>query len=305
MPHIDKKTLAFLSLAVSGTAWGCNWVVMKIAVQYAGPFTFAALRMLGGGALLVLALVLMRRPLRLELPFHVYAVVGFFQSAAFVGLATWAVVSAGAGKVAILAYTMPMWTALLAWPFLGERLGKTESLAIAISFAGIVCMVGRIGGGWFADVLAVLCGLSWAIGIIYMKRVVHQAVDLYRLSAWQTLIAGVMLAIVAFFVHERPIEWTPAFGWALAYNIVFANAIAYSLWFFASSVLPAGDASMGALLAPVVGVVAAWLFLGEQPPLLEGVGMLLVLAGVALIAYRRSFDRKLIETNGTSRAFRR
>jgi drug/metabolite transporter (DMT)-like permease len=224
-----------------------------------------------------------------KLPVRVYAIVGLFQSAGFVGLVTWAIVTAGAGKVAILAYTMPLWTALLAWPFLGERIHVRQGLAILVAFAGILCMVGPVGNAWFADLLAVLGGISWAIGVVYVKHATRgRNVDLYRMSTLQMLCAGAMLMVLALAFHEGSIHWSYEFVLALLYNVFVANALAYSLWFVVISILPASEAAMGSLLAPVVGVLAAWIALGERPPALEGAGMLLVLGGIAFLTYGRA-----------------
>jgi drug/metabolite transporter (DMT)-like permease len=289
VPRLDKRTLALLLLAVTGVAWGYNWVVMKVAVQYAPPIDFAAMRTLGGGLVLALFGLVLRRPMRPELPFRYYAIVGLFQSAGFVALVTWAIVTAGAGKVAILAYTMPLWTALLAWPFLGERIDVKQGIAIVAAFAGILCMVGRVGNAWFADLLAILGGASWAVGVVYAKFATRgRRVDQYRVSTWQMLCAGAMLIPLALIVHGGPIHWTNEFVLALLYNVLVANALAYSLWFVVLSILPASEAARGSLLAPVVGVLGAWVALGEQPSPLEGAGMALVLCGIAFLSYVRS-----------------
>ena len=58
----------------------------------------------------------------------------------------------------------------------------------------------------------------------------------------------------------------------------------WALWLFALRALPAGAAGMGTLAVPVVGVIAAWLQLGEAPTLVEGVGMALIIAGLAALA---------------------
>lgn len=288
MRHLDRRTIALVALVAVSVLWGYNWVVVKIAMGYAAPFTFVAWRTLGGGILLGLIGLALRRQLRPEPPVLFYAVLGFFQTAGLLGLATWAVVTTGAGQVAILVYTMPLWCALLAWPFLGERVNLKQGVAILVAFVGILCMLGPIAGTGFADLVAIAAGLSWAIGVIYMKRHARgRHIDLYRLTMWQMLCAGVMLAIVAAAAHEPAIDWTPTFVAALLYNIVIANALGYSMWFFVLSILPAGEASMGSLLAPVVGVIAAWAQLGERPSLLEGLGMLLVLGGVTLLSYIR------------------
>jgi drug/metabolite transporter (DMT)-like permease len=64
---------------------------------------------------------------------------------------------------------------------------------------------------------------------------------------------------------------------------VAATAIAYSLWIFALDVLPARDASMGTLANPVVGILAAWLQLGEVPSRLSLVGMALIAIGLIVL----------------------
>ena len=60
---LSSQGTAILALVVLVLIWGYNWVVMKIAVQYAGPFDYAALRVLLGGLSLLLVLVWRRQPI--------------------------------------------------------------------------------------------------------------------------------------------------------------------------------------------------------------------------------------------------
>lgn len=289
MPQLDNnRRVAFLALAVLSLIWGYNWVVMKIAVQDASPFAFAALRTFGGGCALVLGAVAARKSLKPEYPAP-YVWIGLFQTTAFVGLVTWAVVSAGAGQVAMLAYTMPLWVSLLAWPALGEKLNWAQAAAIAVAFAGVACMIGPLQHGWLPSALALAAGFGWAIGVLITKRLQRKhRVDVYSLTMWQMLAGGAALAVIAWFVPSHPTVWTASFIFAVAYNILLATALAYFLWTFILDKLPARDASMGTLVNPIVGVFAAWLQLGEVPTWLQGAGMALVLAGlVALVLVDR------------------
>jgi drug/metabolite transporter (DMT)-like permease len=279
-----RRALAVGALAVLALVWGYNWVVMKIGVRDASPFVFAAWRTFGGAVLLALVGLAFRRSLR---PRFVLATfwIGIFQTAGFIGFATWAVVSAGVGQVAMLAYTMPLWVALIAWPVLGERIGVIQGVAIAIAFAGIACMIGPLHGSVQADVLAVGAGLSWAIGVVLAKRLQSRVnVDVFSLTLWQMLFGGLALVLVALLVPSHPTLWTPSYIFAVAYNIVCATALAYTLFIFVLGVLPARDASMGTLANPVVGVLAAWLQLGETPGLFSAIGMVLILAGLTLLS---------------------
>lgn len=279
-----QRNLALVALALLALIWGYNWVVMKIGVRDASPFVFAAWRTFGGAIVLAMAGLALRRPMRPRYPLETFWI-GLFQTAGFIGFASWAVASAGAGQVAMLAYTMPLWVALIAWPVLGERIGVVQGLAIAIAFAGIACMVGPLHGNMLADVLAVCAGISWAIGIVLAKRLEQRAaIDVFSLTLWQMFAGGAVLAIVAFVVPSHPTVWTPPYIFAVAYNIVISTALAYTLFLFVLRALPARDASMGTLANPVVGVLAGWFQLGEVPGVRSAIGMALIVAGLIVLA---------------------
>lgn len=273
---------ALIALVILALIWGFNWIVMKIAVAYAAPFTFAAWRTLGGGVALLLFALMTRKSLKPQKPIA-FAAIGFFQTAGFVGLVTWAVVSSGAGQVAMLAYTMPFFVAILGAIFLHERMTVVQGAAIALAFAGVAAMIGPLHSSFFSDALAIGAGLSWAIGIIIAKRTHSDDIDTFQVTLWQMLFGGVALTVVAVLVPGQPTQWTGAYVAALAYNIVLSTALAYVLWIFILRVLPARDASMGTLANPIVGVLGAWLFLGERPNVITGAGMIAVVAGLAIL----------------------
>jgi drug/metabolite transporter (DMT)-like permease len=284
----DRHKAAFVALGALALLWGYNWVVMKIAVRYAPPFEFAALRLLLGSGVLLSVMLALRKPVRPQHPIACWWI-GLFQSGLFVGLATWAVVSSGAGKVAVLTYTMPLWVALIGWPVLGERLHARQIAALATAAAGIA-LIFQVWSphSLFADALALLSGLSWAIGVVITKYVQRAGrIDVLNLTAWQMVFGGIVLGIVALAVPGHSTQWTAAYIAALAYNVVLATALAYLLWIFVLQHLAARDASMGTLGNPVIGIIAAWLQLGETPNAWEGAGMGLVVLALAVLALQQ------------------
>jgi drug/metabolite transporter (DMT)-like permease len=70
---------------------------------------------------------------------------------------------------------------------------------------------------------------------------------------------------------------------ALIYNGVGGMALATLLWLYILQRVPATISGLNALAVPIVGVIAAWIQLGERPSSAEGVGMLLILAGLGLL----------------------
>jgi drug/metabolite transporter (DMT)-like permease len=212
---------------------------------------------------------------------------GLLQTAGFTSLSQWALVSGGAGKTAVLAYTMPFWLLLLAWPLLGERLRGGQWIAVALAAAGLVLILEpwRLESSLTSDVLAVLSGLSWAAGAIVAKRLrADVPVDLLSLTAWQLLFGTIALVIVALAVPAPPLVLGTPLVLAVAYTAVIGTGFAWLLWMYVLDKLPAGVAGLGSLAIPAIGVLAAWLQLGETPRTSELLGMLSIALALALLA---------------------
>jgi drug/metabolite transporter (DMT)-like permease len=278
---------AFIALMVLTVIWGYNWVVMKSALEYAGAFQFAALRTVLGAVCLFAVIMYMRKPLRVrEMPTLI--LLGLLQTSGFTGLLIWALVEGGAGKTAVLTYTMPFWVMVLAWPSLGEKLRGLQWPAAILSTMGMLFILDpmHLGIDTFSMFLAVMSGVFWAMSVIIAKKL-HQRepeLDLLTLTAWQMLFGSVPLAIAALMIPAPEIQWTPYFIGAVIFNAVFCNALAWLLWLYALQRLSAGVASMSSMLAPVIGVVAAWIQLNEVPSPTELIGMALIAASLVIIS---------------------
>ena len=278
------RDLGFVALAVLAPIWGYGWVATKVGLEYSRPLTFAALRVTLSALCLLTVLVLTHRRLRPPVIGYTIAI-GLLQTTLFTGLVMWALNSAGAGKIAVLTYTMPFWLLLLAWGFLGERLGGAQWPAVGLAFAGLVLVVGPWHiHGLLPSVLTVAGGLAWAAAALVAK-LAHRRheVDVLSLTTWQMVFGALPLAAVALLTAHQGPDWTPAFVASLTYNVLLANALAWFLWLYALRRLSAGLAGLGTLAIPVIGVVASWLQLGERPSAAEGVGMALIVGGLALL----------------------
>jgi len=296
--HPKTVGRAFLALLLLAVLWGYNWVVMKHALVYAGAFQFGALRTFFGALCLLALLLVLRRPMRpREIPTLI--VLGLLQTCGFTGLIIWALVGGGAGKTAVLTYTMPFWVMVMAWPLLGEKIRDTQWFAVLFSLLGLLFILDpmHLGTDWFSMLLAVLGGVSWALAVILAKKLHHRApqLDLLSLTAWQMLFGSLPLVIAAFLVPAPPINWHISFIGAVVFNAVLCNALAWMLWLYALQRLPAGIASMTSMLAPVIGVLAAWAQLGEKPDAQEIAGMMLIGLSLLIISIRAMRKREAIE----------
>jgi drug/metabolite transporter (DMT)-like permease len=296
MPNFRSSTGSVLALIAIAIIWGYNWTQMKIAVQYAPPFAFSAIRTLLSGLCLLLIIAVQGRSLKpADVPQTV--LIGVLQIGGMYGFSNWALVSGGVGKTAILAYMMPFWVLILAWVLLGERVKWWQWVAIALSFVGLVLTLDplRLQGTLISQVLAVLAGISWAGGVVATKQL-QQAKGIENVvlfAAWQALFASAALGLVALLVPGRAIDWSAPFVFALAYNVIPGTAIAQVLWVFVLRQLPAGTAGLGMLMTPIMGIVFASIQLGERPSAIELAGMGLMLGGLALNALQPLLQAKL------------
>ncbi len=294
----STKLKAFGALILLSVLWGYNWVVMKYALLDAGAFQFGAMRTFLGALCLMLVMWAMKKPLKpKELPMLI--VLGVLQTCGFTGLIIWALVHGGAGKTAVLTYTMPFWVMVLAWPLLGEKIRGIQWLAVFSSLLGliIICDPLHLGGDFFSMSLAVMGGVFWALAVIVAKKLHHRAphLDLISLTAWQMFFGSLPLVAVALIVDAPPIHWSPRLFAAIGFNAILCNALAWLLWLYALQRLAAGVASMTSMLAPLIGVLAAWVHLGEEPSVLEIVGMLLIGLALVLISFHAMKAHEEIE----------
>lgn len=288
--------LPFGALALVALLWGYNWVVMKLGLQDAQPFTYSALRNIFGAVSILVVAAVLGRPLFPKAPLST-ALFGLFQTAGSAGLSMCAVYLGGVGKVSFLAYTMPFWLLLLAWPTLREPVKGLQWVAIGIALVGLVFVVEpwRLTG-LTSSLLAIAAGVAWAIASVIVKRVRTRCeIEPLSFIAWQGIFGSVPLIAAHFLTSEGLPTWSAGFVSSLAFSAVPANAIAWFLWLYALDKLPVNTAGFGSLAVPVVGVGSAWLQLGEQPTLVEGAGMGLIVVALAVLTAREMLGKARLQ----------
>jgi drug/metabolite transporter (DMT)-like permease len=124
--------LPLIALGILPLIWGFTWIPLKVGVQYCPPFTFAALRSLPGGALLLALTAVLRHPVRPQAVRYTIPL-GVLQTSGFIGLTIAALVTGGAGRTAILANTWQFWILLMAWPILDEKLRGYQWLSVSLA----------------------------------------------------------------------------------------------------------------------------------------------------------------------------
>jgi drug/metabolite transporter (DMT)-like permease len=288
--RIAPRHTAAIALVVLTLIWSFNWIVLKQVLRYVGPFDFSALRYVFGTLVLGVAMIAKRESWKPP-PLAQTALIGFAQTAGFQAFVQWALVSGGAGKTALLAYTMPFWVVLFSWLILKDRPGARQWLSLGVAALGLVFILEpwRGLGGSGSAVLAVLGGICWALGVVLSKRLFTRCgATALSLTTWQMFFGTLLLVAIALVVPGQPIEWSPYMIGALFYNGVLSSGLAWLLWSYVVDKLPANVAGLSSLIIPIAGIGFAWVLLGEVPSLAESVGIMLICIALAIVNFRRA-----------------
>lgn len=274
--------------------WGTTWPAMRIVFLELPVWQFRALTCGVAGAVL-LGLGIVQDRSRWKAPRRIWP---RLIVAALLNMTCWHVFTGfglqivGAGHGAIVCYTLPVWTALLAGLFLGERITARVVVAIALGLAGVTVLLSggfdATGDLWqgerplgFAFIL--LASITWAGGTLVIKH--HEwNVSMNALAGWQLLIGLVPITLIAavsepFVLHRASVEAALAGLYVLFVGMVMG----YALWFRVVHVMPATVASIGTMMIPVIGVSSGALLLGEPFGLREVLALALVLSAIALV----------------------
>ena len=274
----------------SAVGWGLNWPITKYVLAQWPPLSVRGWSGIAGA--LLLAFYAIARGISLHVPrdqwfgLSVCAALNVSLWMAVMGLA---LVYLPASEATVVAYTNPLWTALLAWPLLGERMTITRVVALVMAFVGLFLL---FGGTQIAAsmeklpgvVLALIGAIGFAFGTIYVKKYPLQLPGATA-AAWQIGL-GCLPVALAGIVFERPDVFAlDAGGWAaMAYGAIGQFCIAYVCWFAALERLPASVAAIATMLAPVIGVTVSAAWLGEALGAAKVAALVLTMAGVALAA---------------------
>jgi drug/metabolite transporter (DMT)-like permease len=273
-------------LALLCVIWGTTWPIMKIALDGMPPFTMRTISTALAAPTLYLVCRIGGRSLHLPnaKAFAHVVIASLLNIVFFTVLIAFGQLVAATSRVAILAYTVPIWSLLLAWPLLGERPGLMQIVALGLCGVGLTVLIHPLAASGIplGLLLALAAGLSWAAGTVYLKWARIDA-DPVGVASWQLFVAFVVF-VVCVFPFEGGLQLGAATTRSLlatAFVGVAGGGIAYGLWFAIVPRLPAVTSSLAVLGSPVIGVFSSMVVLGEIPTATDIIGFALIFAASA------------------------
>jgi len=292
VPNVTRRAritpVGLLFLATTSIGWGLNWPSTKYLLSELPPLSLRGVTGVIGALLLIPVAIASGQSLRVpRAMWPRLCLYAFLNVTCWMALMGYALVWLPAGEASMVAYTMPVWAAVLAWPILGERPTVLRLLATVLAFAGLVILLGGDGfhvtsekAAGFAMVLG--GAFAFALGAVLLKKY-PLSLPPITAAAWQIGIGCLPVGVVGLAIEHADFTKLTQLGWwLLGYSTVIQFCVAYVTWFAALSRLPASVAAIGTTAVPVIGVLASALALHEPLGPVQLGALVLTLAGVML-----------------------
>ncbi|WIW00197.1 DMT family transporter [Paucibacter aquatile] len=295
------KPKDLIELSLLAAIWGASFLFMRLGAHEFGPVPMATMRVLGASLFLLPLLTYRVGLAELRQHWRPLMVVGLLNGALPFALYAYAALSITAGLSSILNATTPLWGAMVAWVWLGQRLDFSRLCGLALGFAGVVFLAWDQasfkpdGSGWaiLACLLATLC---YGIVANFSKRYLN-GLNPLTVATGSQVTASAMLLLPA--LVSWPERMPSGQAWlSVAMLAVLCSGVAYILYFRLMQRVGPTNTIAVTFLIPVFAVIWGYVFLSEAFTLHMAMGCAIVLLGTALAVGLIQLGRKAAPAAG-------
>lgn len=294
----NKPAIIWLLILTITLLWGYAWVLMKEALTYMGPFTFATFRFAIGSLVLLFLVWLAKNKFPLRQYWQPLLIQGILQTSITFLLVMYGLLFVGAGKSSVLLYSMPLWSSLLAIKYLKEKITLSKAIGLTIGILGLLTILGwdiwtkQAAEMIFGEILIIIAALSWGISNVFY-RVKLQHLPKVETSAYQMLFGTIGIFVATLFME---------FGDSIVINLhslyyilftgVIASALCFTVWYIILSMIDMVTATISTLLVPIFGLFFSALLIDEKLSLGVIVGTGLIILGIVVSQVKKKTTHK-------------
>lgn len=276
-----------LAIGLFCLLWSFAFVAGKVGVTYCPPLILLAARFLLAGVL-ILGFTGLRGGWSLSRrDVAAFAVIGIANNALYLGLGYTGLQTISAGLGGLIVSANPVFTAAIAALFLGEAMTWRKATGLLLGVAGVAMIVWHrvgIGTDGADGIVFTLASLASIVAGTILFKVLAPKGSLWVGNGVQNLSAGlVLIPFAATFSSVSDILPSWQLLGAFAYLVFLGSILAYVLWFHLLKVCGATAASAYHFVMPPLGMLFAWMVLGEHVSARDLVGIVPVALGIYLV----------------------
>ena len=296
-----KNATTHAKLLVVAIIWGLGWVAGRVAAREISPFTAGWVRyIIAVGCFLVFLKITKQWILPNKKQWKLIIMSGFLSTFLYQAFFMYGMKWTAAGDASLMITFNPLFTAILAVPFLGEKFDKRLASGLFLAVSGVAVLAWYspnvdipVNERLLGDALIGLSALSWACTTILMKKAMtgEDAMSPLHLTVWSS-VAGLAIQTPAVlwefsqvgFPTDASVE---AWSW-LAFLAIFSTVLSY-VW-FADGIrkIGASKTSFYVYLVPIFGIFSGWLLLDEKLGISLAISFILIAGGVYLAQSKES-----------------
>ena len=271
-------TMFKLAAALATTLWGFTYIIASTMLPQ-HPWFIGAVRA-GLGALPLLLLARELPPLQF---WPKLIVLGTLNAGLFFALLFVAALRLPGGVAGIFQALSPLCAIVLVWPLLNNRPTLLKLVSMLVGLAGVALVI--LKGGTSLDGVGVLaalgCAFSIALGGVLVQKW-GQPMSMTGFTAWQLVVAAVELGAAALILDDIPSGLSAVNGLGLVIMALGLTSLPFFLWFRAIRSEGAASVTPFMLLTPIIAFALDAIVRDIVPTPLQGLGVLLVVVGLAL-----------------------
>jgi drug/metabolite transporter (DMT)-like permease len=289
----QQRSRIIVAFALLYVLWGSTYLAMRVIVRDLPPYVAGAVRYLVSGPLMLAALALMGRKVRINASdFRRLLVIGvLLLSLGNIGV-LWGEKYVSSGLASLVVALVPIWVVMIeAWVFRSGRITAKGLFGLALGIVGLLVLLWpRIASGSHLGRLellgsGILAGASffWALGSVFSHRYTL-SVDVFVSAAWQMTLGGLVNAAVALLSGQfQRAHWSTTAITGIGYLVVFGSWIGYTAYIYLLEHVPTPKVATYAYVNPIVAVFLGWIILHEQVDFFMLVGTAIIIASVWLV----------------------
>lgn len=295
--RITKKRsqfITYLLLLSIILSWSYGWVITKIGLESIPPFKFAALRFSIGSLCMLLVLLIFRAPLFPKGLWFKTIILGLLQTTSVFLLVLYGMMFINVGQASIIIYSMPIWSAIIGYLVLKEKISSRQVIGLGISLIGLISILGLdliLSSNWnviLGEFLLMLGAISWGASNIYMKKNFTSSNKL-TISAWQMIFGTIGISIASLIMEfHKPINWSTEALLIVLFTGIIASAYCFTGWYFILSKVNTTVASASLLFIPLLSILFEWMILGKPLTVSTLVSVIFITIGVYLVSVKHA-----------------